>query len=102
METDSNISKSNTILSKLPKIFTISSDYYHDTDIINQLVPYLPFVSVIIPARNEEIEIERCIVSILKQKYQSFEVSAIDDSSSDWPFEKMKKVKEENPELQIN
>jgi cellulose synthase/poly-beta-1,6-N-acetylglucosamine synthase-like glycosyltransferase len=102
METDSNISKSNTILSKLPKIFTISSDYYHDTDIINQLVPYLPFVSVIIPARNEEIEIERCIVSILKQKYQSFEVIAIDDSSSDCTFEKMKKVKEENPELQIN
>jgi chlorobactene glucosyltransferase len=99
METDSNISKSNTILSKLPKIFTISSDYYHDTDIINQLVPYLPFVSVIIPARNEEIEIERCIVSILKQKYQSFEVIAIDDSSSDCTFEKMKKVKEENPEL---
>ncbi len=36
METESNISKSNTILSKLPKISTISSDYYHDTDIINQ------------------------------------------------------------------
>ena len=36
MEAESNISKSNTILSKLPKISTISLDYFHDTDIMNQ------------------------------------------------------------------
>ena len=49
------------------------------------------------PARNEEKEIERCLVSILKQNYLSFEVIAIDDSSSDSTFEIMKKVKEKMP-----
>jgi chlorobactene glucosyltransferase len=59
----------------------------------------LPFVSVIVPARNEEKEIKRCLVSISKQNYPSFEVIAIDDSSSDSTFEIMKKVKEETPEV---
>ena len=54
------------------------------------------------PSRNEEKEIERFLVSILKQNYLSFEVIAIDDSSCDSTFEIMKKVKEKMPEFQIN
>lgn len=43
----------------------------------------LPFVSVLVPARNEEIDIEKCLVSILEQPYPAFEVIAIDDGSTD-------------------
>jgi chlorobactene glucosyltransferase len=97
--TESNPLKSNTVLSKLRRLPSISKDYYHNTDITNQYSHHLPFVSVIVPARNEEKEIERCLASILKQNYPSFEVIAIDDSSSDSTFEIMKKVKEETPDV---
>ncbi len=43
----------------------------------------LPFVSVLIPARNEEGKIERCIESILNQDYPNFELIIIDDRSTD-------------------
>jgi chlorobactene glucosyltransferase len=41
-----------------------------------------PKVSVILPARNEEKYIEKCIDSLLKQSYPNFEIVAINDSSS--------------------
>ena len=40
-------------------------------------------VSVILPARNEEKYIGRCLDSLLKQDYSNFEIIAINDSSSD-------------------
>lgn len=43
----------------------------------------LPFVSVIIPARNEEKKIARCLSSILCQDYPNLEVIVIDDRSTD-------------------
>ena len=70
----------NTSLTKLPKIPTISRDYIHIIDIKNQNTSFLPFVSVIVPSRNEEGEIERFLGSILKQNNRSFEVIAIDNS----------------------
>src|SRR5687768_7456991 len=42
-----------------------------------------PKVSVILPARNEEQDIEKCLDSLLKQDYSSYEIVAINDSSSD-------------------
>lgn len=42
-----------------------------------------PKVSVILPARNEEPYIARCLESLLAQQYQNFEVVAINDSSTD-------------------
>ena len=43
----------------------------------------LPFVSVIVPARNEEKYIQRCLLSILTQNYHNFEVIVLDDNSTD-------------------
>jgi chlorobactene glucosyltransferase len=86
-----------TMLTKLPRIPPISRDYFHYIETKNQNTSFLPFVSVIVPARNEEEVIERCLISILKQNYLSFEVIAIDDSSCDSTFEIMKKVKEKMP-----
>jgi cellulose synthase/poly-beta-1,6-N-acetylglucosamine synthase-like glycosyltransferase len=47
--------------------------------------PPLPFVSVIIAARNEEHTIERCLYTILASRYPAdlFEVIVVDDASSD-------------------
>jgi chlorobactene glucosyltransferase len=52
-----------------------------------------PFVSVIIPARNEEANIERCLLSVLMQNYSNFEVVAVDDNSEDRTLEIMKYIK---------
>ena len=42
-----------------------------------------PHVSVLIPARNEEETIRRCVTSLLVQDYPSFEVLVLDDQSTD-------------------
>lgn len=42
-----------------------------------------PFVSICIPARNEEDVIEHCVTSALKQNYDHFEVLVLDDNSTD-------------------
>lgn len=42
-----------------------------------------PKVSVIVPARNEEENIERCVRSLLGQDYVDFELIVVDDRSDD-------------------
>lgn len=43
----------------------------------------LPFVSVLVPARNEEANIENCLRSLLAQNYPRFELLVLDDCSTD-------------------
>jgi len=42
-----------------------------------------PRVSIILPARNEEKFIAKCLDSLLDQDYENYEIIAIDDSSDD-------------------
>ncbi len=42
-----------------------------------------PLVSIIVPARNEEYNIRRCVVSLLEQDYGHYEVIVVDDGSTD-------------------
>jgi chlorobactene glucosyltransferase len=42
-----------------------------------------PLVSVLIPARNEERNIERCLNSLLNQLYADYEILVLDDNSTD-------------------
>lgn len=43
----------------------------------------LPFVTVIVPARNEEGKIGRCLESLAQQDYPNYEVIAVNDRSTD-------------------
>jgi chlorobactene glucosyltransferase len=45
--------------------------------------PGLPSLSIVVPARNEERQIERCLRSLLAQRYPDFEVILVDDRSED-------------------
>jgi chlorobactene glucosyltransferase len=42
-----------------------------------------PLVSVLVPARNEEKNIERCLNSLQNQIYRNYEILVIDDNSTD-------------------
>jgi chlorobactene glucosyltransferase len=44
---------------------------------------YSPKVSVLLPARNEEANIGRCLDSLLAQDYDNYEVIVLDDNSTD-------------------
>lgn len=43
----------------------------------------LPLLSVIVPARNEERQIENCVRSLLRQRYPNIEFVVVDDRSTD-------------------
>ena len=54
------------------------------TNISSQNRPHsLPLISIIVPARNEENCIKRCLTSLLQQNYPKFEVIVVDDNSKD-------------------
>ncbi len=42
-----------------------------------------PFISILVPARNEEHCIEACVRSLVGQMYEQLEVIVLDDNSSD-------------------
>lgn len=52
----------------------------------------LPLVSVLIPARNEERNIDACLESLLKQDYARFEIMVLDDGSTDSTAETVQQI----------
>jgi len=61
----------------------------------------LPPVSIILPARNEEKNIEKCLRSLLSQSYPDFEVIAVDDGSQDATPQILARLAPEYPNLKI-
>lgn len=63
----------------------------------------LPFVSIIIPARNEEKNIRKCIESISKCDYPSnkFEIIAVNDRSTDKTSDILNELLKSNNNLKI-
>ena len=51
---------------------------------------YKPFVSVMIPAHNEQDVIEKTVENVLAMDYEKFEVILIDDRSEDNTAEKLR------------
>jgi chlorobactene glucosyltransferase len=56
-----------------------------------------PSVSIIVPARNEERNIRRCITSLLEQDYNNFEVIVVDDDSTDGTAHILDEIAREHP-----
>src|SRR5260221_14656226 len=61
----------------------------------------LPFVSVLVPARNEEVNIKNILVSLLEQDYPNYEVIVLNDNSEDKTGEIITSVKNTSPKLKI-
>ncbi|MBM3904516.1 MAG: glycosyltransferase [Thaumarchaeota archaeon] len=58
-----------------------------------------PRVSIILPARNEEGFIAKCLDSLISQDYTNYEIIAIDDSSEDSTGEIISKYAEKNSKV---
>lgn len=58
----------------------------------------LPRVSIIVPARNEERNIRRCVTSLLEQEYPAFEVIVVDDDSSDGTARILAEIAQTHPQ----
>lgn len=78
------------------KVTENNNDYYNNKEA-------LPFVSIIVPARNEQDNIERCLTSLFKQNYPTtkFEIIVVDDNSTDNTLKRIKKVQRRYPRLKI-
>jgi len=60
-----------------------------------------PKVSVMVPARNEEDNIENCIRSIMNQNYRNFELIVLDDNSTDRTYEILRQLQKEFSNLKV-
>ena len=74
---------------KVPKLSSFS--HLHLVD--------FPLVSIILPARNEEKYIEKCLESLLSQDYPNYEIIAINDESSDKTGELLHKYSVSNSKI---
>lgn len=61
----------------------------------------LPFVSVLVPARNEERNIRDCVESLMAQDYPRFEVIVSDDRSEDRTGEILEELKGRYANLRV-
>ena len=60
-----------------------------------------PLVSVLVPARNEERNIGRCLRSLLAQDYPRLEILVLDDDSDDRTAAIVEELAREEPRLQL-
>lgn len=61
----------------------------------------LPNLSIVVPARNEERQIETCVRSLLTQRYPNFEVIVVDDRSTDATAGILEHLATEDPRLRV-
>lgn len=60
-----------------------------------------PLVSVIVPARNERRNIERCVSSVLSTTYAAVEVIVVDDHSTDGTGDIVRQMAARDPRLRV-
>jgi chlorobactene glucosyltransferase len=70
-------------------------------DFTAAIPPDAPLVSVIIPARDEARNIERCLRSVLASAYPSLDVIVVDDHSTDGTGAIARRVAEEDPQRRV-
>ena len=60
-----------------------------------------PLVSVLIPARNEEKNIERCLNSLRNQLYKNYEILVINDNSTDGTGKILDRIAAEDSKVRV-
>jgi len=65
------------------------------------LAKTFPRLSVLVPARNEEHNIEACVASLLVQDYPDFEVIVLDDQSTDGTARILAQLGRDNSRLKV-
>jgi len=90
------------IISRLLLIGFLSVLQHHreKKERLNQ-VTYLPKVSIIVPAFNEEVNAIRTVEYLLKSKYPDIEIIFVDDGSIDLTYTKIKAAFETNPTVKV-
>ncbi len=80
----------NIVISSLIFIFFINYfiNFIYFKDISNYKLPKeirndYPLISILIPARNEEDNIGKCLMSLVEQDYRNIEILVLDDNSTD-------------------
>jgi chlorobactene glucosyltransferase len=60
-----------------------------------------PMVSVLVPARNEEKNIERCLNSLRNQMYRKYEILALNDNSTDGTLEILNRIAASDSKVRV-
>jgi len=60
-----------------------------------------PLVSVLIPARNEEKNVENCLTSLRSQVYKNYEILVLDDNSTDKTMEIIARIAAEDNRVRV-
>ncbi len=87
-------------------LLVIGKLYFNRENLRPQDQPHnsqLPLLAVVIPARNEELNIERCVTSLLNQTYpqKKYRIIVVDDNSSDNTQSIVQRLKEKHPNLKL-
>lgn len=87
-------------------LFIIGKLYFNRENLRPQDGPHnsqLPLLSVIIPARNEDFNIERCVASLLNQTYpqKKYQTIVVDDNSTDNTQSIVQRLKEKHSNLKL-
>ncbi|MGA9048888.1 MAG: glycosyltransferase [Dehalococcoidia bacterium] len=67
----------------------------------DEMLDPAPFVSILVPARNEEANIERCLDSLKNQDYPAYEILVLDDNSIDKTSEIVSRIQIGTPSIKL-
>ncbi|MBC7878073.1 MAG: glycosyltransferase [Anaerolineales bacterium] len=84
-------------------IYWIHNQYHLDIIVTPAPPPATgaPLISICIPARNEELNIRKCVEAMLMQDYPNFEVIVLDDRSTDKTSKILLELANQNDMLKI-
>ena len=60
-----------------------------------------PLVSILVPMRNEEENIDKCLDSLRNQNYKSYEILVIDDNSTDGTLKALNRIAREDERVRV-
>lgn len=67
-----------------------------------EMAKELPLVSIVVVNFNDKEHLHRCLNSVMKSKYPSFEIILVDNGSTDGSIDSIKRVMKEQPDLKLS